>query len=348
MRHILVVAAVLVVGCKDKQDTEKKPPTATVAPPPTVDWGACDAAVSAAANAPLAQRPTLLIGGCRVCGDWTPILQWNAPTANGGPTREAIERAMTECNAFCVGDAKLKFLGTLDNARGRTARTPWKQLAAVCRERVSAVPDDRFVDGAYFALDRIGRRLGEHGGPSATTLARIDLPLPAVSVTGQGPTLAVATSATNVVGTLHITVLGPTITVGPLPRGRLGLEGVKVDLGSDAYPGKTVTAADLEKALIALGSEKSTIVTLLAPSGTPVKHLVPIVAAAAKVATVRLGVRAPSSLPGWELPGTIPVALEAGGPDVIRVTESMTVTELTVVLDQRVAAKAERVGISGP
>jgi hypothetical protein len=345
MQGRAVLAALLVVvSCKDAQ----KSPPASAPAKPTVDWTRCDAAVTTAASAPLAARPALLIGGCRVCGDWTPILHWNAPTANGGPPRDAIEQAMMACDAFCVGDAKLKFSGTLDNARGRSSRTPWKQLAAVCKERVSAVPDDRFMEGAYFALDRIARRVGERADQTATTLAALDIPLPAVSVTGQGPSLPNASHSTDVTGELHVTVLGATISVGALPRARLTKDGVKVELGAAPYPGKPVTVAELEQALVTLGSDKSKLVSVLAPPATPAKNLIPIIAAASKVATVRLATKAPSSLPSWELVGTIPIALESSGPDVIHVTESMTVDQLAVEIDMRVDAKAERVGITGP
>ncbi len=358
MRAFLV-AALCIVGCKDNGKTPKatRPPQnadphgtlrADAGPPPPIDWAACDAAVTKAGAADLAERPRILIDGCHVCGDWAPILRWNTPTPAGGPKRVEIEAAMDACSAFCLGDARLKFLGTLDDARGRSSRMPWKQLAVLCKERVSAVPDIRYVDAAYFALDRIARAIAAKGGDLATRVAAIDLPLPALSIVGVGPPLPVlAAGVSGTVSELQITVLAGTITVGRMPRARLGADGIKVDLGSDGYPGKTVTVAELGAALTALGGDKTKTVTILAPHPAPALPLVPVIAAAAKVMPVTLGARAAASPEGWELPASLPITLDANPANAVRVTAETTVQQLADDLAKRIADKANRVGIIG-
>jgi hypothetical protein len=123
---------------------------------------------------------------------------------------------------------------------------------------------------------------------------------------------------------------------------------VKADLGVDGYPGKTVTPNELAAALTALGASKTTPVTILAPSAMMAAKLVPIVAAAATVTTVYLGAHATESPPGWDLPGAVPIALEAGGAEAIRVTATMTVQQLADELARRATGTANRVGIRGP
>ena len=356
----LVAGLVAALGCKDngKPKAEPAPPqnadphgslrADAGPPPPPTDWVACEAAVTKAASAELAARPQILIDGCHVCGDWAPILRWNTPTPAGGPKRVEIEHAMDACGAFCLGDARLKFLGTLDDARGRSSRMPWKQLAVLCKERVSAVPDGRFVDAPYFALDRIARAVGARGGDLATRVAAIDLPLPAVSIIGTGPPLPVLAAGVSAkVSELQITVLAGTIMVGRTPRARLAADGINVDLGSDGYPGKLVTLAELGAALTALGGDKTKTVTILAPHPSPAQALVPVIAAAAKVMPVLLGARAGESPVGWELPGAVPIALDANPANAVRVTAETTVQLLADELAKRVAQKANRVGIIG-
>src|SRR5204863_6249003 len=108
--------------------------------------------------------------------------------AEGGPSGAEIEAAMAVCG-YCDANAKQRFLGTLDKARGGDTRTPWRHLGDTCRAAVSAVPDNRFVTAPYYALDRIARAATAHGGETAERLAAIELPLPAVSIAGTGVTL---------------------------------------------------------------------------------------------------------------------------------------------------------------
>ena len=360
MRASLVLAALLIAGCKDKpkqeaQTAQPSDPHGSAArdagaPAPPIDWAACDAAVTKAASAPLNARPQILIDGCRVCGDWTPILRWNTLQTDGGPKRIEIENAMLACNAYCVGEAKLKFLGTLDDARGKSSRMPWKQLAILCKDRVSAEPDGRFLDGSYFALDRIARAIGTKGGDLATRAGAIELPLPAVSVVGTGPPLApiderVATGASE----LQITLLGGTISVGTMPRARLTKGGIKVDLGPDGYPGKTVTVKELGAALKALaGDDRTRSVAILMPSFMPARGLEPIIAAASAVMPVYLAARARVDPADWELPGSIPIALENHGPKVLKISAKMSVQGLASALARLALDDVKRVGITSP
>src|SRR5690606_6800978 len=125
-------------------------------------------------------------------------------------------------------------------------------LAAVCRDKVSAVPDDRFVDGAYFALDRIARAIAARGGDLAARAAAIDLPLPAVSVSGIGAPLPAVDTPTVEASDVQVTVLAGTISIGRLPRARMSAHGLAVELGAAPYPGRPVTAPELAAQLLAL------------------------------------------------------------------------------------------------
>jgi hypothetical protein len=340
-----LLAVLLLAGaCKDK--SVSKTETKAV----EVDWKACDAALAKAAAAPLHARPTILIEGCRVCGDPTPIIRWNTPHPEGGPTRAEIEAAMLRCTAYCNADAKQKFLGTLDQARATSSRAPWRQLGEICKDKVSAVPDQRFSSGPLLVLDRIARAAAAHGGQSATLATAFDLPLPALTLVGTGVQLPdLDTGVTPTAGEIQITVLAGDVHVGRMPRAKLGPSGVSVELGTDGYPGKAVPLADLASVLEALvGDNKTQTITLLAPHATPAQTLVPVIAAAATVAPVYLAANAHEAPEGWDLPGAIPVALEAGSASAsapISVTGEMTVQQLAAELGKRVAQKVNRVGV---
>jgi len=354
------------VGCKDtpKQPPKDKPEPGSAGPSdphvgvtrdaadtgPAIDWAACEAAVTKAATAPLAARPAILIDGCHVCGDWSPILRWNTLQTNGGPKRLDIENAMAACNAYCLGEAKLKFLGTLDDARGRSSRMPWKQLALLCGPKVSAVPDDRFVDGPYFLLDRVARFVGDKGPPELSTkLAAIELPLQLVSVVGTGPPLPkVGAGATTAISELQVTVIAGTISVGRAPRAHLTKDGVQVDLGPDGYPGKPVKATELASALKTIARPAETVM-VVAAAPTPASQLIAAVAAAnAAAIPAFLAARAAESPEGWDLPAVIPVNLDAGGKNALPVSKDMSVQQLADELVKQAARGANRIGISGP
>jgi hypothetical protein len=308
----LAVALALLAACKSKHEATQ--------PLYTVD-ATCEAAVAKAAAAPLDARPQILIDGCRVCGDWTPILHWNTPQQEGGPTRIAIEQAMAGCHAWCEPNAKQRFLGTLDAARGTETRTPWRFLAEVCH---AEFPEGRFLGGPYFALDRIARALG--------ATANLDLPLPPVSPSGVGPVLPDADGVTPTAGDVELTVLGDKIFVGHLPRAHLGAGRLTVVLGTDGYPGAETDVAKLPDALkAAVAGDATATVSLLAPHAMPAQNLVAIVAAAAPVAPLYLAANATEAPEGWTLAGAIPVQLSASG-EPITVTPEMTVQQLAAAI----------------
>jgi hypothetical protein len=298
-----------------------------------------------AAAAPLDARPQILINGCKVCGDWTPILRWNTPPQDGGPARSAIEKAMLDCHAYCDPNAKQRFLGALDAARGTDMRTPWRELGSVCKDEVSAASDGRFLGGPYFALDRIARATAAVGGNTAKLAQSIELPLPAVSASGVGPVLADVDGTSPKVGAVEVTVLGDKIFVGRMPRAHLAAGGVAVDLGHAGYPGTETELAGLPDALkAAIAGDPAPTITLLAPHAMPAQNLVPIVAAAAPLGPLYLAANAADSPEGWSLAAAIPVALAPTG-DPVTVTPEMTVQELASAIAQH---KGSRVTLRAP
>jgi len=352
--RVWFAVAVALVGCKGKTGTgtgsgsgsgSAAVLTADAAIAPPIDWKTCDAALRKAATEPLDVRPSLVIEGCEVCGDWTPLLHWNTPQTEKGPTRKQIENAMAVCG-YCNANAKQRFLGTLDDARGMSVRTPWRFLGEICKGEVSAVPDSRFMGAPLYALDRIARAATAHGGESANLMAAIELPLPAATVTGTGIVMPdVDDGMTPTAGPIAITVMGDGLHVAKLPRARLGASGVAVDLGN--YPGDVVKQADLAAALGRLVNGDTTMtITLLAPVATPAQALVPIVEAASKVAPIYLAVNSHSAPEGWDLPATIPVALGADGGDKVKTTGEMTVQQLATELAKRAKAGARKVVLS--
>lgn len=310
-----------------------------------IDWAACEKALDDAAASPLAARPQIVLAGCRVCGgDWQPLLRWNVEPESGGGKREQIEQLMVACNAFCTGDSKLKFMGGVDKARGQDVSSPWRRLAAACKDKVNAAPDDRFMSAPYFALDRIARAAAAQGGPLADKLAALELPLPALTISGAGVALPDADAVGPAAGTLHVTVLGDAIHAGLLPRAKLGASGITVELGPAGYPGDAVAIDQLGAKLRELaGGNAPDAITLLAPRAMSAEKLLPIVEALASVAPLYLGAPAPESPEGWQLVGAIPVALSTGND--ITVTAGMTVQDLARELASRAARKLDRAGL---
>ena len=349
MRAWIAIALIVVAACKGDKKTGAGSGAGSAPPPAEVDWAKCDQALDAAAAAPLGARPKIVIDGCPVCGkDWTPLLRWSIEPQSGGPRREDIEAVMVACNAFCTGDSKLKFMGTVDKARGTDARTPWRTLASACKEKVGAVPDDRFMSAPYFALDRIARATAARGGDTAAKAAALTVPLPAVTLSGVGVVLPDADAVSpSVSPDLHVTLLGDVIHVGRMPRGKLGSSGVEVDLGKPPYPGEQVAASALGAKLLELvGEDKMQTLMLLAPHAMPAHKLVTIIAAASAVAPVYLGAHAGEAPEGWQLAGAIPISLEAGGANPIAVTDEMTVQNLARELSAHVARELNRVGVT--
>jgi len=320
MRTALVLALAL-VACKGNKDAPPtEPPTVAPHPMPEKvpepvpgDWAACKAALESAPKLPPNRQVAALIEGCRPCGDWTPLLQWNTPTEDGGPKRQAIMDAMVGCKAWCDPNAKQRFLGTLDDARGKpTNRTPWRMLGDVCKDAVSAAPDPRFLSAPYFALDRIARDVAAKPD-GAPLLAALDLPLPAVSLTGQGLVLPESGVSKPAAAQSQLTITAEDVRVGPLPRAKLGANGVTVSAG-EPYPGIPVALEALGAALDKLAPP----ILVFAPKGLPAARLAEVIAAA-KSRPLFLAVGMTSPLPGWPIHGMSPVELvgAAGGKPTV-------------------------------
>jgi len=294
-------AALAALGaCKARQreSPRQDPPRPADAALADADLDACRQAAARVPGLPATQRAQALLDGCRPCGDWEPLLAWNTPPSAGGPTRAAIEQAMLACEAFCAPNAKQRFLGTLDGARGQDSRAPWRFLGEICKGEVSAVPDTRFMGAPYFALDRIARAIGD-----PALLAAITLPLPAVSLTGVGLELASSPLTVPEAGPAALTVDASQILLGALPVATLSAGGLQV---TSDYPGTPVAPRALAAALAtpALAGQP---IALLAPTALAAARLVEVIGAAGGH-DLRLAVAAPGPR-GWTLPGTIPIAL---------------------------------------
>ena len=299
-----LIAFVALAACQGK-------PKAHDAPAPSPSQIIADAGLLADANldscksslariAALAptQRAQALLDACHPCGDWQALLQWNNPPDVGGPPRSEIERSMLACNAYCEPNAKQRFLGTLDAARGQDTRGPWRALGEVCKEAVSAVPDTRFMGAPYFALDRIARSIAD-----PALLAAIQLPLPALSISGVGLALPQGPLLPADAGLAAITVDAGQIQLGTLPIAQLTPSGLHV---SGDYPGTPLDAKALAAALTtpALAGHP---VSVLAPRELPAARIVDVIAAAGgHELRLAVGVRGPG---GWSSPGSIPVAM---------------------------------------
>jgi hypothetical protein len=168
-----------------------------------------------------------------------------------------------------------------------------------------------------------------------------------VSITGVGMVMPDLDSGVQpTAGPLSITVIGEEIHVAKLPRARLGASGVAVELGN--YPGDEVKLADLGGALGKLAAgDKTVTITLVVAHATPAEKLVPIVAAASTVAPIYLAANASGAPEGWDLPGTVPIALEAGGgKDALTITPEMTVQSLANELAKRAARGLKKTGLA--
>ena len=313
--HVALVMAALVIAagsCKRKAAPAKRDASAI-----EVDWFECEAALKNAPRVSELTRIDMILNGCHVCGDWLPLLDWGKLQTEGGPTRLAIEGAMLACKGYCDPNAKQRFLGTLDNARGADVRTPWRWLGEMCKAEVSAVPDTRYMSAPYFALDRVARAVAAHGGEPANLLAKIDLALPAVTMTGIGPALPIFDTGGRVSAAPrhHITVIAEDIYVGDLPRAHLDGSGVHVDSGPEPYPGHTVR---LEQLATAWSSEPSPKIAVLMSRATPAQKLVELIAATGSKAQLFLAVDTGGGPEGWVLPSIIPVQLVDGAPEVER------------------------------
>jgi hypothetical protein len=286
VRHWVALALVVVAACKGKGKVDEKP---------TPGSGSGQPVVADAAAVPDAWA---IIDACRPCGDWTPILDWQKLPADGGPTRTQIENAMVGCKAYCEPNAKMRFLGTLDDARMKGARTPWRELGEMCREQVSAVPDARYMSASYFALDRIARDVAARPN-GADLLSLIEIPMLPVSVSAVGIKIPDSPVSAPQLVRLGVTVTMKEISIGTLPVATLGAAGVTI--AGDLFPGKAITLKDLPDAL----EKANTDTALFAPSEMPASRIANVFAVVAKP-RVMLAVTSVSGLYG-----VVPVYLQS-------------------------------------
>lgn len=325
-RALLVIASVL-VACKDKPTTSTSsaappPGDATVAdgskwhveqhalpvdapPPPEGDWATCKAALEKAVTAPPTRRIDTIIEACKPCGEWKPILEWQTLQEEGGPNRKVLETAMAGCNAWCTPNAKLRFMGALDDARAGKTRTPWRELGQQCKEEVSARPDTRFMSAPYFILDRIARWAGARPD-GARALEPIVIPLPAVSQTGVGVKLPESGVTKPDIVPVQVTVTTAGITVGPMPVAKLAATGVLPQ--GTPYPGTPVVVKDLRAEVKKYGTK----VALFAHPTLPALALVDVIGNAG--VPVVLAVASAVGPTGWAQHGVSPIEMSRAKP----------------------------------
>ena len=192
---------------------------------------------------------------------------------------------------------------------------------------------------------RIARAAAAHGGDAANLAQAIELPLPAISITGAGIVMPdIESDVTPTAGPIAITLTGGGIYVAKLPRARMTATGLAVDLGE--YPGNPVKLDGLAAALTKLADATPSI-TILAPTAMPAEALVPVVGVAAKVAPVYLAANAANAPEGWELPGNIPVSLDVGtGKTAFKVSHELTAQNLATELSARAKAGTKKLALA--
>ena len=308
MKRLLLV----LVACKESP-APPPPPTPIATPDAAVaatNWDLCKTALTGAPKLPAPRRASALIEACTPCGDWTPLLDWQKLRTEGGPTRDAIEAAMLACKGYCDPNAKQRFLGSLDAARGKHTRGPWRYLGEMCKGEVSALPDGRYVTAPYFALDRIARAVAANPD-LAPLLDAIELPLPTVSVNGAGIELLESPGVAPEPGGAALTISDRSVQLAAMPRARLGAQGVTLLAKGEAYPGVAIANAKAFAAqLVTLGTADP--IALFAPPALPARRVLDALALTGEH-EVRLAAQIRGAPTGWELTGTVPVALAGKG-----------------------------------
>jgi hypothetical protein len=305
--RIALVACAL-ASCKGRREASPPDPVpAGDAAAPDANLAACRAAAAGVPSLPPARRAQALLDACQPCGPWQTLLDWNTPPASGGPSRAAIEQRMIACDAFCEPNARQRFLAVLDQTRGQPTRGPWRHLGEMCKTQVSAVPDARFMGAPYFALDRIARALGRTGD---LAVLRIEVPLPALSLSGVGMELPEAPRVDPDAGPDVLSVDSADILLGALPSARLSDTGLAV---SGNYPGAVIAPDRLAARLAAPPAEGAVRrpIVVLAPRALAAVRIAQVVAAAGgQDLRLAAAIAGPG---GWIVPGAVPVAL-AGRP----------------------------------
>lgn len=292
-------------GDASKWNVEHHPIPVDAAPPPEGDWAVCKAALEKAATAPPTKRIEMLIDACHPCGEWKPLLDWQTLQEDGGPNRKVVESTMAGCKAWCTPNAKVRFMGALDDARASKTRTPWRELAQQCGEEVSARPDGRFLNAPYFALDRIARWAATQPD-GAKALEPIIIPLPAVTQTGVGVKLPDSAVTKPDVVPVQITITAAGISVGTMPVAKLAANGVLPQ--GDPYPGKSVTVKQLAAEVRKLGTKAA----IFAHPNLPARAVLDAIGAAG--VPVVLAVTSSMGPPGWTQHGISPIELQRSKP----------------------------------
>jgi hypothetical protein len=307
------------VACKGKDDASVTPSPSGSAPAQidagvVTDWAACGDALKTAMKVPPTRRVQAILDGCKVC-DFKPLIDWDKLQTEGGPTRLDIEGAMLSCSGYCDNAAKQRFLGTLDNARGHGGRGPWRYLGEMCKDKVSAVPDTRYMSAPYFVLDRIARAASARQD-LVPVLATIDLVMPAIAVTGASYELPKSPATTPDPGPLALTVTQTEMRIAAVPHAKLTADGVVIQPG-EPYPGDAVkTDKELDAAIDKIlpkpagGSAPppDPALAVFAPRELPAMRVLDALGVT-KRRDVHLAVAAAGAPPGWAVAGTIPVTL---------------------------------------
>jgi hypothetical protein len=302
-RTVLVLACL--AACKPHPHASPAARDAAAPPAPAIDWAACTQALAARTDG----WEAAALHACAPC-DLATLLAWQKPAADGGPSRQAINAAMTGCHAFCTGSARERFMATLDAARG-VDRAPWRYLGQMCKDQVGASTEaERFMSAPLFALDRMARAVGAHGDKPAAALAAIDLPLPPLTISGTGPTLPpdLGDGIAITPGRLALTVIGTQLYLGRLPHARLDTYGIHVVASGTPYPGDAIKDTDLA-AKVAAG----TPLPVLALEAAPAAPLADIVAHAPGI-SLELVVARPPVLGDWMRVAMVPVSLVGAAP----------------------------------
>lgn len=288
-----VALLLLLVACQKHEDETK---------PVALDVDKCKVALHDAPTLAPARRAKAIIDACQPCGPWQ-LLRWATKQSDGGPTRLALDQQLQACGT-CNTDARSRFMGALDDARGTDSRTPWREYGKACN-----LPDARFASAPWFALDKIARDIGANSD-TAPLLAGIELRMPAVSVSGSGYELPTASVIGPHAGPTAITVTAKDMMMGSLPVGRLTAKGLEA---TSDYPGVPFDPTAPPSGAAASPGNAGLVGPAQLPSG-PVAIVAPKQLAARRIldALVRpayLAVAAPGQPEGWVVPGVVPVEL---------------------------------------
>jgi hypothetical protein len=273
-----LVAVVALAACRSDAPAPGGPSggPADHAAPPTAWVGACLDALDRAAAAPPSQRTALVLAGCQPCG-----VDWHDAIAMPVPPPAKVIAVVDACALGCAQTARSDFFAAIsgleDDARPDAA---WRALGKTCPAALGAgAGDGRHVNGTWFALHQIGRRLTDapltdpDRARWRTTRAALWLPLPVVSQVGTQLVVPAATAVRELPAT-QATILAEALSVGALPRAIFDDHGLALapDRGA-VWPGDPVAPAGLAAALDARGERDA---VFIAPAGLPAQRVLMI------------------------------------------------------------------------